>query len=89
MMKKLKTLLILLLAVSVLGCKTITVEPELPDDLAFPSLIGDNYSDIIELVGQDIRWRLWASEVRWILGIITDEEYEEQTKYLLSLLGDD
>lgn len=88
-MRKLRLLFLVSLIVLLMACETTTpTSPTFPNELAPPSLTGDTNSDIIILLVQDIKWRLWAAEVKWISGEISEDEYLKRTSRLLAILED-
>lgn len=73
---------IILLISSLAGCKTI----ELPADVEKMTLSGDYLSDTAVLIIQDIRWRLWANNARYVIGEISRKEYEKNRDYYLDII---
>ena len=70
-----------------MSCKTTQpTTPILPSDLPVVTLTGNDNSDILALVVQDLRWRLRSLEVRWIVGVISEEEYQDASEKLLAIL---
>ena len=69
------------------GCKTTTPTTlTIPNDIEIYQLSGNDDVDIVNLLIQDVRWRMWAENIRLIVGEITKEEYNERVAELNAIL---
>ena len=78
-----RLLLLFVISIIVLSCRTTY---QLPADLDKPVLVNDSNINEPVLIIQDIRWRIWANEARYICGQINKREYEKQKEKLFNVL---
>ncbi len=81
MLKKL--LLIFVISITLWSCRTTY---QLPADIEAPTLLNDSAVNEPVLIIQDIRWRIWANESRYICGEISKREYAKQKEKLFGIL---
>lgn len=78
---------VILLFLSTVSCRTLPETLEfykvvIPNDISKMSLTEDAVINEYLGVVQDIRWRLWANQVRFNCELITEEEYlADKIKY--------
>ena len=72
-----------------MGCGTCPNSNEyiLPDDLPAPNIVGNDKEDLVTYAIQDILWRLKVTDIRYIIGDITESVYRQKSNYLMQLLA--
>lgn len=80
MLRKNWLLFVILLSLSITGCSTFggthaSYEVVIPNDVSKMDLGEDSLINEYLGIVQDIRWRLWANQVRFNCTLITEEDY--------------
>lgn len=72
------------ISITALSCRTTY---QLPNNIEKPVLVDNFYQNEVNLIIQDLRWRLWANDARYICGDISKMEFEKEKEKLLKLVN--